>query len=128
MSLTAMQVAFCKSYLLLRDAKAAALEAGYSEAYASKKAYALLKQENISQKINELEVEHFNNNFAKLAMRGIEVLGEILDSELLDERVTLAAVREVFKYHRLEQKLNAVEDSKDTHFNITFNEVASRDS
>ena len=126
--LTAKQIDFCKSYLLLRDAKAAALEAGYSESYASKKAFALLKQENITQKIDELEVEHFKSSFGKLAMRSVEALEEILYSELLDEKVTLAAIKEVFKYHRLEQKLNAMEKNEDTHFNIVFNEVASRDS
>jgi len=128
MELTAKQVTFCKSYLFSRDAKAAALEAGYSESYASKKAYALVKQKNISKKIDELEAEHFNKSFAKLAVKGLEVLGEILDSEILDERVTLAAIKEVFKYNRLEQKLNIADKKEDTHLNITFNEVASRDT
>ena len=126
--LTAKQIEFCKSYILLRDARAAALEAGYSESYASKKAFALLKQENITHKIEELEAEHFKSSFGKLAMRSVEALEEILYSELLDEKVTLAAIKEVFKYHRLEQKLNAVEKNEGTKFNITFNEVASRDS
>ncbi len=129
--LTAKQIDFCKSYLLLRDAKAAALEAGYSELYACKKAFALLKQENISQKIAELESEYFQNSFAKLAYDSMNVLKSLIDPEsdfLVEDRTKLAAIKEIFKYHNLEQKLNAVEKNEDTQFNIVFNEVSSRDS
>ena len=128
-SLTAKQMDFCKSYIITRDAKASAMEAGYSESYANKKAFALLKDEKIYKKIEELEAEHFKNRFAKLAMRSLDALDEMLNTELLDERVTLAAIKEVFKYHKLEQKMDAVDkDDGGTQFNITFNEVASRDA
>lgn len=129
--LTTKQIDFCKSYLLLRDAKAAALEAGYSKQYASKKAFALLKQENITQKIDELEVEYFQSSFAKLAYESMNVLQSLIDPDsefLVEDRTKLAAIKEIFKYHRLEQKLNASVETSDTQFNIVFNEVASRDA
>ena len=62
-------------------------------------------------------------------MRSLDALDEMLNTELLDERVTLSAIKEVFKYHKLEQKMDAVDKDDDgTQFNITFNEVASRDA
>ena len=133
MALTKMQIAFAKHYIYLHDAKNSALNAGYSKSYADTKAYMLLKSDAILEEIAKLEKEYFTQEFSKLAFESMKVLAEMISPEedtlmLTDDKTRLAAIKEVFKYHRLEQKLNASEKSEDTQFNIVFNEVASRDS
>jgi len=55
------------------------------------------------------------------------VLEEIIESDFLEEKVRLAAIKEVFKYYGLEQKLALNEKSdKSSGVNIIFNEVSSR--
>jgi hypothetical protein len=55
------------------------------------------------------------------------VLEEIIKSDFLEEKVRLAAIKEVFKYYGLEQRLALSDKSnKSTGVNIIFNEVSSR--
>jgi len=126
-ALTEKQEAFCIGYVATRDAKAAALEAGYSESYANKKAYALLGNEAVSQRIEELETAFFNERFTKLAMRSMAVLEEILDG--YEDRARLAAIKEIFKFYALERRLGLdeiKEEEKAAPVSIVFNEVPSR--
>ena len=53
MAITEKQEAFCIVYVATRDIQQSALEAGYSEQYAKKKAYALLKHQEVSTRIDE---------------------------------------------------------------------------
>ncbi len=127
MALTAMQESFCIEYVATRDAKASALKAGYSKQYAEKKAYALLANPEIIKRIDELEKAFFSDKFAKLAMKSMVVLEEILDG--YEDRARLAAIKEIFKFHGLEKKLGIDEKNQAQHFtpvNIVFNEVPSR--
>ncbi len=127
-SLTQKQLQFCEKYVTNRDAKNAALEAGYSEAYANGKAYLLLKDEKIAQKIEELEGKFFQDRFAKLAIASMDVLEEII-LENFEDRTRLAAIKEVFKFYGLEKRLGVEEGEEGKNYNgvnIVFNEVASR--
>jgi len=128
MALTPKQEAFCLAYLLNRDAKASALEAGYSENYANKKSYALLQNKEIKSFIEDAEKEYFSSRFAGLAFKAMGTLEEILDDPY-DSRSRLAAIKEIFTYFGLERKMGMTsEDVKvsgeDVH--IVFNEVPSR--
>ena len=127
MTLTPMQEKFCISYVASRDVKAAALEAGYSDKYASKKAYLLLKSDPVKSRILELEQDFFSNRFATLAIASMGVLEEII-LENYDDRTRLSAIKEVFKFYGLENKLLGDGESEDegSVVNIVFNEVPSR--
>ena len=125
---TDKQLSFCKSYITNHDAKKSALEAGYSKNFAEKKSYQLLKEEKIIKKIQELESTFYTDTFAQLAYESMGILKEILVDELAEEKVKLAAIKEIFKYSGLEKKLNLNNNSESTQFNINFNEVASRDT
>ena len=127
MALTEKQEAFCIEYVATRDAKASALNAGYSQQYADKKAYTLLGNEKIAKRIEELEKAFFNERFTKLAMRSMVVLEEILDG--YEDRARLAAAKEIFKFYALERKLgidDRQEEEKSAPISIVFNEVPSR--
>jgi phage terminase small subunit len=128
-SLTQKQLQFCEKYVTSRDAKKSALEAGYSETYANGKAYLLLKDERVLEKIAELEKNFFSDRFAKLATASMDVLEEII-LENYEDRTRLAAIKEVFRFYELEKKLG-VDTEKEAvsnynGVNIVFNEVASR--
>ncbi len=128
MAITTMQEAFCIAYITSRDAKQSALDAGYSEKYAQKKAYALLGNRDIADRISELERGFFNERFAKLAMRSMVVLEELMDG--YDDRARLAAIKEIFKFYALERKLGLDESRESAEqtapISIVFNEVPSR--
>ncbi|SMC10079.1 terminase small subunit [Nitratiruptor tergarcus] len=127
MGLTKKQEAFCINYVATRDAKASALKAGYSKSYAEKKAYALLGNETVSQRIEELEKAFFNERFTRLAMRSMAVLEEILEG--YDDRARLAAVKEIFRFNALDRKLGLEEANEATEsvpVTIVFNEIPSR--
>jgi len=123
---TSKQLQFCNLYISNRDAKKSALEAGYSKSFSEKKAYQLLKDEKITSKIEELESLFYKDKFAKLAYESMGVLEEIIKSDFLEEKVRLAAIKEVFKYYGLEQRLALSDKSKSSGVNIIFNEVSSR--
>ena len=128
MAITEKQEAFCIAYIATRDIQQSALEAGYSEQYAKKKAYALLNHKEVSNRINELEQAFFNERFAKLAMRSMAVFEEILDG--YEDRARLAAIKEIFKFYALEKKLGLEEKSNEEEraapVTIIFHEVSSR--
>ena len=126
-SLTQKQLQFCEKYVTSRDAKNAALEAGYSETYANGKAYLLLKDERVLEKIDELEKNFFRDRFAKLATASMDVLEEII-LENFEDRTRLAAIKEVFRFCVLENKLLGDGNKEDNSgvVNIVFNEVRSR--
>jgi len=128
MSITEKQEAFCIAYVASRDIQQSALEAGYSEQYAKKKAYALLNHSEVSSRISELEQAFFNDRFAKLAMRSMAVFEEVLDG--YEDRARLAAIKEIFKFYSLEKKLGleekSNEDKRSSPVQIIFKEVPSR--
>lgn len=124
--LTSKQLKFCYSYITNHDAKSSALNAGYSKSFAEKKAYQLLKDEKIVNKIEELESEFYKDKFAKLAYDSMGVLEDIIKSDFLEEKVRLSAIKEVFKYYGLERRLAISDKSKSSAVNIIFNEVSSR--
>ena len=128
MAITAKQEAFCIAYVASRDAKDSAIKAGYSDNYANKKAYSLLKNESIKNRIAQLEQDFFSSRFATLAVASMGVLEEII-LENYDDRTRLSAIKEVFKFYSLERKLG-VNENKETEqmapISIAFNEVPSR--
>ncbi len=128
--LTEKQIKFCEQYVISRDAKKSALEAGYSEVYAKGKAYLLLRNERISQKIEEIEKGFFSDRFAKMAIASMDVLEEII-IENFEDRTRLAAIKEVFRFYGLERRLGIDKAGEGNvngynEVNIVFNEVASR--
>ena len=130
--LTEKQIKFCEQYVISRDAKKSALEAGYSEVYAKGKAYLLLRDERITQKIEEVEKGFFSDRFAKMAIASMDVLEEII-VENFEDRTRLAAIKEVFRFYGLERKLGIGKTGEESingynEVNIVFNEVASRKS
>ncbi len=130
--LTEKQIKFCEQYVISRDAKKSALEAGYSEVYAKGKAYLLLRNERISQKIEEIEKGFFSDRFAKMAIASMDVLEEII-VENYEDRTRLAAIKEVFRFYGLERRLGIDKAGEENvngynEVNIVFNEVASRKS
>ncbi len=129
MAITVKQEAFCVAYVASRDAKDSAIKAGYSKSYADKKAYGLLKNESIKNRIAQLEQEFFSSRFATLAVASMGVLEEII-LENYDDRTRLSAIKEVFKFYSLERKMGVDESKEDTEqmapVNIAFNEVPSR--
>ncbi len=130
--LTEKQIKFCEQYVISRDAKKSALEAGYSEVYAKGKAYLLLRNERISQKIEEIEKGFFSDRFAKMAIASMDVLEEII-IENFEDRTRLAAIKEVFRFYGLERRLGIDKAGEGNvngynEVNIVFNEVASRKS
>ena len=130
--LTEKQIKFCEQYVISRDAKKSALEAGYSEVYAKGKAYLLLRNERITQKIEEVEKGFFSDRFAKMAIASMDVLEEII-IENFEDRTRLAAIKEVFRFYGLERRLGIDKAGEGNvngynEVNIVFNEVASRKS
>ena len=129
MAITVKQEAFCVAYVASRDAKDSAIKAGYSKSYADKKAYGLLKNESIKNRIAQLEQEFFSSRFATLAIASMGILEEII-LENYDDRTRLSAIKEVFKFYSLERKMGVNESKEDTEqpaqVNIAFNEVPSR--
>lgn len=124
--LTNKQLEFCHIYITNHDVKQSALSAGYSKSFAEKKAYQLLKNEKIKLKIEEIEKAFYKDKFAQLAYESMSVLEEIIKSDYLEEKVRLAAIKEVFKFYGLEQKLSLENSNRTTGVNIVFNEVSSR--
>ena len=130
--MTQKQLDLCYHYIHNgRNIKKAAQDAGYSKNYSEKKAYTLLKQSNIKEKIEELERDYYSEKFSQLAYKSLAVLEEMIDPDsefMVDDKTRLAAVKEIFKFYNLEQKLNPTDKTTDTQFNIVFNEVTSRDT
>ncbi|MDY0292780.1 MAG: terminase small subunit [Desulfuromonadaceae bacterium] len=94
--LTAKQIKFCESYILSRDAKQSSLNAGYSESYSKSKAYELLQDEKIKEKIKQLETDHNQNHFKRLAIVANKELENILLSSDNDS-TKLRAIELIYK-------------------------------
>jgi len=128
-TLTKNQYKFVEAYLVSRDAKNAAITAGYSESFAKKKAYMLLKDEKIIECMNRMENDFFRTEFSRLAYKSVAVLEEIMMDYVLEERVRLQAVKEVLNFYGLEKRLEIQNNTanQSSGVNIVFNEVSSRD-
>ncbi len=128
-NLTKNQYKFVEAYLVSRDAKNAAITAGYSESFAKKKAYLLLKDEKIIECMNRVENDFFRTEFSRLAYKSVAVLEEIMMDYVLEERVRLQAVKEVLNFYGLEKKLEIQSDAakQSSGVSIVFNEVPSRE-
>lgn len=128
-SLTKNQHKFVEAYLVSRDAKNAAISAGYSESFAKKKAYLLLKDQKIIECMNKMENDFFKTEFSRLAYKSVKVLEEIMMDYVLEERVRLQAVKEVLNFYGLEKRLEIQSDvaKQSSSVNIVFNEIPSRE-
>lgn len=127
--LTRNQQKFVEAYLISRDAKNSAITAGYSETFAKKKAYLLLKDQKIIECMNKMENDFFKTEFSRLAYKSVAVLEEIMMDYVLEERVRLQAVKEVLNFYGLEKRLEIQGDTakQSSAVNIVFNEVPSRE-
>lgn len=77
--LTKLELAFCKAYVVSREAKAAAREAGYSPGW-QKRAYQILQRPHIREKLVEL-----SRRVEERAVRdGADVVNEIAKIAFLD--------------------------------------------
>jgi len=125
-NLTQKQLLFCEKYIITHNAKQASLDAGYSESYANKKSYELLKDDRIKNKIAEFEERFFSSNFKRLAVASISALESLIGDEVMDEKVKLQAVKEIFRLSGIENRLNQA-DTTENSLQIHFNEVRHRD-
>ncbi|PHO12557.1 hypothetical protein CPG38_06835 [Malaciobacter marinus] len=94
--LTVKQISFCKNYILTRDIKQSSLSAGYSQSYSKSKAYELLQDEKIQNKIKELEKEHNQEHFKRLSTIANKELETILLSSDNDN-TRLRAIELIYK-------------------------------
>jgi phage terminase small subunit len=94
--LTAKQILFCENYILTRDIKQSSLIAGYSESYSKSKAYELLQDEKIQQKIQELEKTYNQEHFKRLSTIANKELETILLSSENDN-TRLRAIELIYK-------------------------------
>ena len=95
-NLTVKQISFCKNYILTRDIKQSSLSAGYSESYSKSKAYELLQDEKIRNKIKELETEHNQEHFKRLSIVANTELENILTNTDTDS-TKLRAIELIYK-------------------------------
>ena len=125
-NLTEKQIKFCEKYIISRNAKQASLDAGYAESYAHKKSYELLKDDRIKNKIAMLEEIFFESSFKRLAVASISALESLIGDEVVEEKVKLLAIKEIFKLSGIENRaVQAV--TTDNSLQINFNEVRHRD-
>lgn len=94
--LTAKQISFCEHYILTRDIKQSSLQAGYSKSYSKSKAYELLQDEKIQEKIQHLETEHNQEHFKRLSTIANKELETILLSSENDN-TRLRAIELIYK-------------------------------
>jgi hypothetical protein len=81
---------------LARDIKQSSINAGYSQSYSKSKAYELLQDERIQEKIQHLETEHNQNHFKRLSIVANEQLEKILTNADTDS-TRLRAIELVYK-------------------------------
>jgi len=94
--LTKKQIDFCEHYVLTRNARESALNAGYSQSYSDKQSHQLLKNDKIKDKIASLDEEYFNDEFKLLSRKAISKIKDILNSSD-NESVQLQAVKLVLQ-------------------------------
>lgn len=78
--MTGKQIKFCIEFVRCRNALKAAQDAGYSESYAKSRSYELLRIPEIVTEIERLEVSFYKQTFRELAFRGLNAIGEIIES------------------------------------------------
>ncbi len=98
-TLTPKQEGFAKAYAQNKEIVTAALTAGYSDSYAAKKAYILLQNPLVKQKIKEFEKEYLSQRFSKLADTAINTLEDILTDSSVNSNAKLKAVDKVFELY-----------------------------
>lgn len=125
--LTEKQLLFCEKYLISRNSKQAALDAGYSESYANKKSYELLKDDRVKNKITALEELYFDSSFKRLAVASIGALESLIGDDVIEDRVKLQAVKEIFKLSGIENRLTQQDQANNSSLQIHFNEIKHRD-
>ena len=81
MALTKKMIDFCTEYVQSRNASESALKACYSVSYAKKKAYLLLENEEVQERISEIEQTYFDDGFKKLSLVALEKLGHIIEDD-----------------------------------------------
>ncbi|UFH60470.1 terminase small subunit [Sulfurovum mangrovi] len=79
--MTKQQHDFCIAFVETRSVKESALKAGYSESYASTKAYNLLKEPEIMDKIAYLEKSYYQEQFKDLALDSVKNLKDIIGDD-----------------------------------------------
>lgn len=114
--MSSKQVDFCKHYVLTRNACQAALAAGFSGTYASKKAYQLLLRQDIQEEIGKLEKEYMTQSFKTLSVQSIKELESIIISG--EDRDKLRAIEIVFKLNGMTKGLSVEAHSNDTTITV----------
>lgn len=79
--MTEQQRKFCINYVRSRNTVKAALEAGYSESYSKSRAYELLRISEIATEVERLEGEYYRQTFKELALKGLNAIREIIESD-----------------------------------------------
>lgn len=79
--MTDQQRKFCINFVRHRNAYKAAQEAGYSASYSKSRAYELLKIKEIATEVQRLETNYYKQTFKELALKGLNAIGEIIDSD-----------------------------------------------
>lgn len=79
--MTDQQRKFCIAYVRCRSTTKAAQEAGYSESYSKSRAYELLRIPEIATEVERLEGEYYKQTFKELALKGLNAIREIIESD-----------------------------------------------
>ncbi|QOP41811.1 terminase small subunit [Sulfurimonas marina] len=118
-ALTKMQQDFVEVYVVTRNAKKSALQAGYSPIFAEKKSYSLLNDSKIKTAIKEAEKYYFSEKFKKLSVLATEELENILING--DNKEKLRASEIIFKSSGLTNMLiTPEEDDKPIKITVTL--------
>ncbi|QOP41052.1 terminase small subunit [Sulfurimonas marina] len=116
-ALTKMQQDFVEVYVVTRNAKKSALQAGYSPTFAEKKSYGLLNDSKIKTAIAEAEKHYFSEKFKKLSALATEELENILINGNNKEKLRASEI--IFKSSRLADMLIKQEDETEKPITIT---------
>lgn len=81
MSLTKRQFNFCTHYVKSRNASESATKAGYSVQYSQKRAYTLLNNKEVLERISELEETYISKQFQELSFLAVQKLTDILKND-----------------------------------------------
>ncbi len=90
--MTKKKINFCINYIQTHNARQSALSAGFSQNFADKRAYQLLRDVDVQEKITYLEERFYRDEFKKLALKSVQKLDDILSSSE-SESVQLGAVK-----------------------------------
>ena len=79
--MTSQQHDFCVAYVACRNVREASIKAGYSESFSTSKAYNLLKEPEIMDKITDLEKSYYQEQFKDLALDSVKNLKDIITDD-----------------------------------------------